>query len=173
MTDYLRLFEDSLHKFKNDPKWDDAVFRDIKIVSNTNVGKVGQDYIECLCAEFGYEWDFPRTSDGRRATQSPWDIRIQGVTFEIKTATEDVGGKYQFNHIRYHREYDAVLCLGVSPDQLHFGVWSKADIATGRAGHLVSMEKGANASYKLTKSVEELKRIQQFDTTVREFLVDF
>jgi len=71
------------------------------------------------------------------------------VTFELKTATEDIGGSFQFNHLRYHREYDAVLCIGIAPSDIYMGSWTKADVATGAAGKLVSMEKGANASYKL------------------------
>ena len=63
-------------------------------------------------------------------------MKIQGISFELKTATEDVHGNFQFNHIRHHRVYDAVLCVGISPDAIYFYAWSKADVATGRAGNL-------------------------------------
>ena len=106
-------------------------------------------------------------------TQSPWDIEINGVKFELKTATEDVNGSFQFNHLRYHRPYDAVLCLGVTPNELYFGLWSKADVATGKAGSLVSMEKGANASYKLTKKPSDLSVIDDFEQKTKDFIDSF
>ena len=98
-----------------------------------------------LCEEIGFECEFPESAKGAgRQRQSPWDIRIEGVTFELKTATEDVSGSFQFNHIRYHREYEALLCVGISPNQIGFDAWSKAAVATGEAGKLVSMEKGGS-----------------------------
>jgi len=109
----------------------------------------------------------------KRATQSPWDIQINNVKFELKTATEDTHGKFQFNHLRYHREYQAVLCLGVSPNALYFNLWSKADITTGKAGKLVSMEKSTSASYKLTKSKDDLFHLNVFEQKIREFTNDF
>ena len=81
----------------------------------------------------------------------------------LKTATEDVGGASRFHHIRCHRPYDALLCIGIAPADIFMGAWSKADVATGRAGHLVSMEKGASASYKLTKKPDQLRPIAAFE----------
>ena len=107
--------------------------------------------------------------NNERASQSPWDIKINGIKFELKTATEDTNGNYQFNHLRYHREYEAVLCLGVSPNHLYFYIASKADVSTGKAGKLVSMEKGANASYKLTKRPSLMFKIEDFEIKMKEF----
>lgn len=173
MCDYNNLFCDVLANYHNHSKWDDGFFKSIKVISNTKVGSVGQDFIEKICGALGFESVFPLNDHGERANQSPWDMKINNITFEIKTATEDVNGKFQFNHIRYHRPYQAVLCLGVSPSSLYFGVWSKAEIATGEAGHLVSMEKGANASYKLTKSREQLHKIEFFDDRLKDFISKF
>jgi len=171
MCNYNEIFIDVLSKHQNDPKWVEADFAAIKIVSNTKVGAVGQDFIESLCIELGLPCEFPLGKHGNRATKSPWDIKINGIEFELKTATEDVNGSFQFNHIRYHRPYDAVLCLGVAPNQLLFGIWSKADISTGKAGNLVSMEKGANASYKLTKKPSDLLPISEFESTIQRFSI--
>ena len=125
-----------------------------------------------MCKELSIPCEFP-ILNGKRAKQSSWDINIGGVKFELKTATEDTGRHFQFNHIRYHRKYDAVLCLGVAPNDLYFGVWSKADIATGKAGNLATMEKGANASYKLTKNPSGLFPIKDFEHTIKDFIENF
>jgi len=95
-------------------------------------------------------------------TQSSWDIRIMGRTFEVKTATEGSNGTFQFNHIRYHRPYEFLLCLGITPRDVVFDAWSKADVVTGKAGNLVTMEKRANASFKLTKRTDQLKPVESF-----------
>ena len=169
IPDYKRLFIDALEKNVDNLKWKEGNFIGIKIVSNTKVGSIGQDFIEGLCNALSISCSFPLRKDNTRMTQSPWDIEIYGVKFELKTATEDTNGSFQFNHIRYHRPYDAVLCLGVTPKELYFGLWSKADIVTGNAGNLVSMEKGANASYKLTKKPINLFPIVEFEEKIKEF----
>jgi len=169
MCDPIKLFEDVLSEFSNDPKWESAIFGRIKTISNTKVGSVGQAFIERLCGELSMPCSFPINPKGDRITQSPWDIKIAGIEFELKTATEDVGGKFQFNHIRYHRDYQGLLCLGVSPSSLYFSVWSKAEVSTGKAGKLVSMEKSANASYKLTKAPYQLLEIAHFKTEIKKF----
>lgn len=164
--DYQALMLEAIASASNHPKWIDATFDGIKIVSNTAVGDVGQGFVERLCIELGLEHEFPLDGAGKRLKQSPWDIRILGKTFELKTATEDVAGAFQFNHIRYHRPYDAALCIGISPNQIYFGCWSKADLATGKAGRLTSMEKGANASYKFPKRPQNLYPISEFEARI-------
>jgi transposase-like protein len=65
------------------------------------------------------------------------------------------------------------MCLGVSPDNLYFGIWTKADVTTGKAGRLVSMEKNANASFKLTKTKAMLYPIADFETQLKSFTKKF
>lgn len=154
-------------------KWVGAPFERIKRVSNTRVGAVGQDFLENFAASLGIECVFPVNAAGKRASQSSWDVELDGIKFELKTASEDVYGNFQFNHIRLHRVYDAVLCLGIAPSSLHFGMWTKADIATGKAGNIVSMEKGANASYKLTKRPANLSPISEFRQAFQDFHSDW
>lgn len=173
MCNFEQHFLEALSQHENASKWNDAIYEKMKKIPNTKVGSVGQDFIESICNELEFKSEFPLKRDGTRATQSPWDIKINDITFELKTATEDTNGNFQFNHIRYHRPYQAVLCLGVSPNDLYFNLWSKADVATGKAGTLVSMEKGANASYKLTKRAAQLYPIHLFKDKINEFLATF
>ncbi len=168
MVDFKTIFIHIIERNKNNPKWDSGDFVEIKKISNTNVGAVGQEFIECVCKELKIPFETPKNKQNK-AARSPWDIKINDIEFELKTATEDTGSKFQFNHIRYHRYYEALLCLGVSPNNLYFNLWSKADVATKKAGNLVSMEKGANASYKLTKSKQELHPIELFENSIKLF----
>jgi len=173
MSNFNEIFKNVLSKHENAKKWDNAEFGKIKTVSNTKVGAVGQDFIEQICNILNIEIEFPLDASGNRQNQSPWDLKINNIKFELKTATEDTSGSFQFNHIRYHRKYDALLCLGVSPDKLYFGCWSKGQVTTGVAGNLVSMEAKANASYKLTKKPSALYLIDRFEDIITRFTIDF
>lgn len=95
---------------------------------------------------------------------------MEGVTFELKTATEDVHNAFQFNHIRYHRQYDGLLCVGVAPESIFFDAWSKAAVVTGRAGHLVTMDRGSSATHKLTKRAGQLRPIAEFEDRVLDLI---
>lgn len=170
MPDPRAILDAVLDKHDDHKKWSLSRFEKIKRISNQKVGQVGQDFVEALCDEIGFAVEFPLNTSGKRTTQSPWDIKIEGITFEQKTATEDINGAFQFNHIRYHRAYDAVLCIGIAPEDINFGVWSKAEIVTGMAGNLVSMERGGSVSYKLTKRPHELYFIHEFEDEILTFL---
>ena len=173
MRNPIEIMQEILATHNDADKWNDSNFEHIKRISNTKVGEVGQDFIEKLCDEIGHNCMFPLNKKGVRAKQNPWDIQIDDVQFELKTATEDISGVFQFNHIRYHRPYHGIICLGVSPSSIYFNLWSKAEISTGIAGHLVSMEKGANASYKLAKKPDALHTIDRFEAELTAFLTKF
>jgi hypothetical protein len=173
MLNAKNLMLEVLKQYTDAVKWDNSKFEKIKRVSNSKVGEIGQGFIQRLCEAYKLEYEFPSNAKGKLAKQNPWDIKIDGVTFELKTATEDTNDAFQFNHIRYHRKYDAVLCLGIAPAEIYFNVWSKADVTTGGAGNLVSMEKSANASYRLTKRPVHLLAIDAFQKTIVNFIGEF
>ena len=166
MIDAHSILIEVLSSFEDASKWVDAPFERVKRISNSHVGSVGQTFIERLCGELNCACKFPEDKKGKKSKISPWDIEIEGVKFELKTATEDVSGNFQFNHVRYHREYDALICLGISPDNIGFDAWTAADVKTNKAGKLVSMEKGANASFKLTKRKSQLRPIDEFKKVI-------
>ncbi len=163
MADARRILRGVLAEYADADKWVDSPFERIKRISNTKVGDIGQDFVEKLCGELGFECAFPLDKKSKRARTKAWDIRIEDITFEVKTATEDVHDNFQFNHVRYHRDYDALLCIGIAPDDILFDAWSKAEVTTGKAGHLVTMDKGSSATYKLTKRGGQLRPIADFE----------
>ena len=162
MSDAIELMKNVIATYQNNPKWVSAPLGEIKILSNTHIGSVGQDFIQQWCQTLDITWESPGS------TQSAWDMQIESITFEIKTATEDVNGKFQFNHIRHHRDYQALLVLGIAPDEILFNAWRKGDVVEGRAGHLVTMDKGSSATFKLTKKPSELLPITKFTDRINE-----
>ena len=165
MIDYLKIFSDILSEQSDHSKWVNSKHEKIKQISNSKVGIVGENFIQKFLKINEVEFEIPGNNN------SPWDIKIKNKTFEIKAATEDTNGSFQFNHVRYHRNYDALICLGISPDDLFFDMWTASDVKTGKAGSLVTMEKGANASFKLTKKKAKLLSINKFINKVDEIIM--
>ncbi len=166
MPDPGAILQDILLGYADSYKWVGQRFENIKRLSSTKVGDAGQDFVEALCTNFGLTCEFPLNAKGRRVRTASWDVRIEAHTFELKTATEDINGSFQFNHIRYHRDYEALLCIGIAPNDIYMGAWTKAEVVTGRAGRLVTMDMGSSATHKLTKRQGQLLPIDDFRDTV-------
>ena len=132
-------------------------------MSNTNVGNVGEDFLLSYCNQLGLNAE-------KAKNRTAWDIKINDITYEVKTATEDVHNKFQFNHFRTHRQYEAAICLGISPNEIKFDVLTKNELLKQK---LVSMEKGANASYKWTRPKRDLYDITKFKEMILEFTQEF
>ena len=144
-------------------KWAGKPHEAFKNLANTSKGDAGQEFITKYVIALGFTAnDHGRTGD--------WDVEIEGKKFEIKLASEDISGSFQFNHIRYDSKYDYILCLGVAPAELFFGVWDKGQLAKGEAGQLVSMGKNQNSSFKLTKKHSKLEPIERLGEVLNNLL---
>ena len=164
MTNAVEMMQSVIARYANDNKWVNAPLGAVKSLSNTHIGDIGQNFVEEWCRQLGMSWE----SAGSR--QSAWDARIEGITFEVKTATEDKSGNFQFNHIRHHREYQAVLCLGIAPETVLFDAWRKGDVSEGKAGRLVTMDRGSSATFKLTKKKADLRPVSEFRERIGEIV---
>ena len=147
-----------------DKKWTDKPLYLIKILANSSKGDLGEEFVRAYCKESGFDVD---PKEGRLGD---YDVIINKKKFEVKMATEDISGNFQFNHIRYDYKYDWVLCLGICPDSILFEIYSKADVVTGKAGNLVSMGRGQNSSFKLTKPKNALHPISEFNDKLNSLL---
>jgi len=148
-----------------DKKWTDKPLYLIKILANSSKGDLAEAFVMKYCKELGFKVEDKTTRLG------DYDLVINGKKFEVKMATEDLTGNFQFNHIRYDYKYDWVICLGVSPDAILFEIYSKGDVATGKAGNLVSMGRGQNSSFKLTKPKNTLIPIRKFKEKLKTCLM--
>ena len=162
MPSAIEVMQWVISSHQNNPKWSGAPLGEVKALSNTHVGDVGQIFVREWCAILGIACE-----GSPQGKLGPWDAKIAGVNFEIKTATEDIHGSFQFNHIRHHREYQALLCVGIAPDAVLFDAWRKGDIAEGKAGHLVTMDAGSSATFKLTKKRSVLHPIDEFEDKIK------
>ena len=142
-------------------KWSGATLEPFRQVANTNRGDIGEDFIVRYLEHFGIA---AAKSESR---VHPWDLEIDGLKFEVKTASEDRSGSFQFNHIRLDRNYDYLLCLGVRPEEIVFNAWRKGDVSEGVAGTLVRMAEGQSVTHKLTKRPDDMKSIEDLPGWIR------
>ena len=154
------IFLAVVKEFGIDMKWSGQPFEKFKQLPNTNKGDAGERFIKLYGEDLGLTVEKPASRLG------DIDLKINGKDFEVKLATEDVSGSFQFNHIRLDYKYDFLLCVGVAPDAILFDMWTKAHVATAKAGNLVSMGRGQNSSFKLTKKREDLRNINEFKKIV-------
>ena len=151
---------------RNTPRtiWTGAPLEAFRRVANTNRGDIGEEFLRRFLEQRGIAAALSDT----RVSRS--DMQVAGRHFEVKTASEDTGGSFQFNHIRLDRRYDYLLCLAVRPASILFNAWSKGELSEGRAGHLVRMAEGQSVTFKLTKRPAGMRPISELPEWVRDNL---
>ncbi len=135
--------------------WTGAPLESFRRVANTNRGDIGEDFVRRYLANFGI------VADRAGSRVSAADLKIGGKLFEVKTASEDQGGSFQFNHVRLDRTYDYLLCLGIRPNSILFDAWRKGAVSEGSAGTLVRMAEGQSVTFKLTKKPATMRKIEE------------
>ena len=140
--------------------WLDAPLSAFREVANTNRGDIGEEFVTRYLQSNGIE------VVKAHSRIEKWDLEIRKKRFEVKTASEDSNGSFQFNHIRLDREYDYLMCLAVRPDSILYRVWRKGDLAEGKAGNLVRMAEGQGITHKLTLRSAKLISIDELPNWV-------
>lgn len=158
------LFLDVVRETARHGKWEDSPFLDYRKAPNTTRGTIGEEFIRRYLIQFGMDARRP----GSRVSKT--DLLVGDKRIEVKTASEDVGGTLQFNHLRHDRDYDLLLCFGVCVDRLVFGLWTKGEVAEKKAGTLVRMAEGQSVTFKLTKHPDALHPIEDLPSALREAL---
>src|SRR3989344_6574729 len=164
MLDPQKIFHDiAISKFI-DKKWTGQPNEAFKHLANTSKGDAAEEFIKMYATALGFK------AEKNQKRLGDWDVKINEKKFEVKCATEDISGSFQFNHIRFDYRYDFLLCLGVSPNGLFFRIWSKGDVATDKAGTMVSMGRGQNSSFKLTKKISDMQQITELYKALSELI---
>ena len=138
-------------------------------------GDLGQVFVEKLCESLGFNVVPNQIRIGEH------DTTIGGQKVEVKTATEDVHGNFQFNLIRVDYEYSFLFVLGIAPNDILFNVYRHADVASMKEGqykldgcqdsvlpgHMTPFrtEEGT-LNFKLTKGQDELRHIEELQAVL-------
>ena len=157
----LELMLEVIEEHTPASKWSGATLESFRQVANTNRGDIGEEFV------FRYLNRSGVTASKGASRIEAWDLEIAGLKFEVKTASEDRGGSFQFNHVRLDRGYDYLLCLGIRPEEILFNGWRKGEVSEGGAGSLVRMAEGQSVTHKLTKRPADMKKIVDLPNWVR------
>ena len=161
----IRLLLEVIREHTPESKWIGSTLETFRHVANTNRGDIGEDFLFRYLKQSGIR------VIRNESRVDVWDMEIEGRKFEVKTASEDISGAFQFNHVRLDRNYDYLLCFGIRPESLTFNAWKKGALSEGVAGTLVRMAEGQSVTHKLTKSPEQMRPIEELPDWVRgEFL---
>ena len=155
-------------KSKTD-KWSRGEFASIIKVEKGLRGEVGEDFAVAMLQFVGYADAKKLTGrSSRLQTKGAFDILVSGRRIEVKTASEDVHGKFQFGGIKYddNAPYDVLLVIGVSPDDAFFRMYRKGDIPPG----LTMMAKNTPGTHKLTLSSGEMHPLEDFAKQANAYL---
>ncbi len=141
-------------------KWHGSAFEKFKLISTTEKGDIGEDFLKVLLKNCGY--NDVNVVSGRRGH---YDVSVKHdkktAKFEVKVATLDTNRSFQFNGIRYDTQYTHLFCLGVSPDKIGYMMVQKQLLGTNEY-KLVSMARGSNATFKLTRREDTLSSFDNF-----------
>ena len=145
--------QDFIHK-----KWGNKFYTELKLASPTEKGNVGEDFLAKLLKYVGA--GDVNVIDSRRGN---YDVGAsfmgKSFKFEVKVATEDTNNSFQFNGVRYDTKYTHLFCLGIMPTKIGFFMIAKPKLDEEK---LVPMQKGTNATFKLTKKCKDAHDFSKF-----------
>lgn len=139
-----------------DDIWQGSPIIGYRLLGNTNRRKVGEKFIRRYLEHYGIN----ARSNGNRTSKT--DMQIGNIGFEVKTASLEANGTFQYNHVRLDRQYNYLLCVGLCPNNVVYSLWRKGDIAEGTAGRLVRMAEEQSVTFKLTKRLDEMLSLDSF-----------
>jgi len=144
--------------------WQGSPLIGYRHLGNTNRGQIGEEFVRRYLRDCGF-----KVEEGTSRTAET-DVQIGKLSFEVKTASLGANGTFQFNHVRLDRHYAYLLCLGICPDRIVYGMWRKGEVAEGGAGTLVRMAEGQAVTYKLTKQLASMAPIDDLSGAIQSAL---
>ena len=117
VREIISIAEDLSSNYRShDLDWIESPFAWIKALPSRTVGKVCEQLIERWCTTQNF--------DVSPSPDSEADRIISGLRVEIKSSTLWKSGIYKFQQLR-DQAYDVVICLGISPYDVHCWILSK------------------------------------------------
>lgn len=165
----LEMVRETVHRNTGENMWTGAPLDGVKGLPATTIGTIGEDLTHGLCGKTGLLGELSMTPAGGRGRMS-WDIRIEGRTFEIKTATLGADGRFQFNNVHTEQRCDALLVIAITPARVLMQAWTRERVKLGDAGRIVDMASGVPVLGKLTRRESDLLPLDGFEKTVRGVL---
>lgn len=150
--------------------WLKEKFGAVKLASATEKGDLAENFVAALIRSIGHA-DVEMVP-GRRGDYDIGVGRGRGKKrLEVKLATQDTSGNFQFNGIRHDTDYTHLFLLGVMRSTIRYRMLPKAWLTTRRGEYpLVSMARRTNAAFKLTRPEDDLLTFDRLEADLRRYL---
>lgn len=179
-----KIIEEVISQSCSKKKWLDSKNEKIKPLSTTEKGTIGEKILEANINNISdnYRAEFPEIRKGDYDVRGINIIKNIFKDFEVKLATEDNNGGFQFNAMKLDAEYDYLFCIGISPETEWFQIISKENLFDNnymkstfncKLGSLYKKrenEKIDEMSYKLSMSKKKLRPISELQIVLKEIL---
>ena len=143
--------------------WKDKPFEKMKLIFMTEKGDIAEDFLAELLTT--HDYDEVKVEKERRGD---YDVSLgDSVFFEVKAATQDTNGNFQFNDIRYDTKSTHLFCLGITPDNLYYLLINKTELHSDKY-NMVSMSRGSNSSFKLLRRIAQMNEFENFKGDVEK-----
>ena len=96
-----------------------------------------------------------------------WDIVVNNVRIEVKTASMDVNGKFQNENIKDTEDCDCICFIGVAPDSIFMKLEKICEIDFSKLHNRAS--KGTGAGYKWDLKPDDMTEIKTSEEVVKMF----
>lgn len=144
-----------------------GIFSKIKDFEGNAIGQIGERFIKEL---FGV-LNLPQNSPPQEIIHDEFDLLSNGKKIEIKTARKGLkNSTFQFSGINPKYNYDYIILLGLTFDDLHYYIVDKRRdysydhkarrefiTINGKPRQLVQMNPGNAVNLKLTLNLKDLK----------------
>jgi hypothetical protein len=161
-------------------KWEGSKNANIMELTPTERGTTGELILERHISNISHlESEEPETRKGDYDVLGHNTMTDNYATFEVKTATEDQGGGFQFNGMKKDAEYDYLFCLGISPNDEYFLVihkddlfnkeWMKENVGR-KLGSLYKKKENGTDTYKLSMGKHNLRPISELPEYLYELI---
>lgn len=107
-------------------KWLNQPFAKMRELQIDRRGYVGEHMIVSLLKATGREVEY---SEGEMADGKTWDMAVDGLRYEIKTATIGINTEtFQHENIYNNQAWDGVIFIDIAPDEIYISCWARHEI---------------------------------------------
>ncbi|GMO57647.1 MAG: hypothetical protein Ta2D_03410 [Rickettsiales bacterium] len=160
--------------YKEDNKtnlWENSKYEKQRKIQIDKRGSVGERFF----AEVLFKL-YPRRIEYNDGDQGDWDLKISGIKFEIKTSSIDVNKKFQNEGLKIDGDYEGILFLGITPNQLYIKFMKKNDIDFSKLhnrGNDNNGKKATGAGYKYDLKEKDMLKVKSLKDIENEFEKQF
>lgn len=165
LTDLFNEIVNTIKEEEMPNEWLNSTYLPFKDLEIDKRGSFGERFFQRIFTNS----KFGRGLEYKDSDQDIWDLKVNGLKLEIKTASFNVSTKkFQNAGIKQlNNEYDGILFLGIAPNHLYVKMVKYEDIQFHKLHNRKKASTGAG--FKWDFKAEEMILITTTDDVINEF----